>query len=142
MRAIFVQRTNLPGTHFIIRTMKALFIFKPSGVQRLFYGPITQQMVDLAPFFFRSVTKPYPWIMRSYFTETMYCDAVLAKEKVDEFEKRMKTDHAYPFSTPTPQLVAHLSLLSPSAEKEFSAAWFDDHKTGFKGFLEFGNRVH
>lgn len=118
--------------------MKALFIFNPSGVQRLFYGPITQPMVDSAPFFFRSVKKPYPWIMRSYFTKTMYCDSVLTLEKVTEFEKKIKTVHVYPYSTPTPQLVAHLSLLSPSAQKEFSAAWFDEQKTEFKGFVCFG----
>jgi len=110
--------------------MKALFIFKPSGVQRLFYGPITQEMVDLAPFFFRSVKKPYPWIMRSYFTETMYCDSVLTVEEVTEFEK-IKKERAYPFSTPTPILVAH------SPKKEFSAAWFDEQKKGFKGFVWF-----
>jgi hypothetical protein len=112
--------------------MKALFIFKPSGVQRLFYGPITQQMVDSKPFFFRSVKKPYPWIMRSYFTETLYCDYVVTQEEVNAFVKKI-TDSVLPFSTPTPQLVARLSL-SP-AKKEFSAAWFEDQKTGFKGFF-------
>lgn len=117
--------------------MKAWFIFKPSGVQKLFYGPITQPMVDLAPHFFRSVKKPYPWIMRSYFTKNMYCDSVLTMERVNEFEKKIKTEHAYPFSTPTPELVAHLSLLSPSAKKEFSAAWFDEQKTEFKGLVWF-----
>ena len=98
-------------------------------------------MVDSAPFFFRSVTKPYPWIMRSCFTKTMHYDAVFNKEEVNEFEQKIKTDlvHAYPFCTPTPQLVAHLSRLSPSAKKEFSAAWFDDQKTGFKGFVWFGS---
>ena len=122
--------------------MNALFIFKPSGVQRLFYGPITQQMVDSAPFFFRSVKhKPYPWIMRSYFTKFMYYDAVLNKEDVNEFEKKIKTERIYPFSTPTPQLVAHLSLLSPSAKKEFSAAWFDEQKTDFNGVSVFGYQV-
>ena len=114
--------------------MKALFVFKSSGVQRLFYGPITQQMVDFSPHFFRSVRKPYPWIMRAYFTETMRMDSVLTKEEVNEFEKKLKNMPAYPFSTPTPQLVAHLSLLSPS-KKEFSAAWFDEQKAGFNGFL-------
>ena len=109
-----------------------MFIFKCSGVQTLFYGPITQQMVDLAPHFFRSVKKPYPWIMRSYFTETFYGDTVLTKEEVDEFEKKIKTDRVYPFSTPTPQLVAHLSLLSPA---KFSAAWFDEQKKGFNAFV-------
>jgi len=104
----------------------------------MFYGPITQHMVDLAPHFFRSVRKPYPWIMRSYFTEAVYSDAVVTKEEVNKFEKRIKTEpiHAYPFSTPTPQLVANLSLLSPSAKKEFSAAWFDEQKAGFNGFLK------
>jgi len=111
--------------------MKALFVFKSSGVQRLFYGPITQPMVDLAPHFFRSVTKPYPWILRSYFTQTMYCDSVFTQEKVMEFEKRLKNEHAYPFSTPTTELVEHLSLLSPLAKKEFSADWFDEQKKGF-----------
>ncbi len=99
----------------------------------MFYGPITQQMVDLAPHFFRSVKKPYPWIMRSYFTESFYGDTVVTKQEVDEFEKKIKTNgvHAYPFSTPTPQLVECLLLLSPSVKKEFSAAWFDEQKTGF-----------
>ncbi len=115
-----------------------MFIFKPSGVQRLFYGPITQPMVDFAPFYFRSVKKPYPWIMRSYFTKTLYCDAVVTQEEVAEFEKKIKKEHAYPFSTPTPILVAHLSLLSPG-QKEFSAAWFDDQKKGFDGFVGFGS---
>ena len=118
--------------------MKAWFIFKPSGVQRLFYGPITQPMVDSAPFFFRSVKqKPYPWIMRSCFTETSHCDYVVTEEEVNEFEKKIKIDRAYPFSTPTPQLVAHLS--SP-AKKEFSAAWFDEQKMGFKEF-RFGKNI-
>jgi hypothetical protein len=115
--------------------MKALFIFKCSGVQTLFYGPITQQMVDLAPHFFRSVKKPYPWIMRSYFTKTFYSDTVLTKEEVCEFEQKIKPDRVYPFSTPTPQLVAHLSLLSPSVKNNFSAGWFDEQKTGFNGLL-------
>lgn len=110
--------------------MKALFIFKPSGVQRLFYGPITQPMVDSAPFFFRSVKQPYPWIMRAYFTKTLHCDSVLTMEEVNEFEKKIKNERAYPFSTPTPQLV-HLS----SANKEFSAAWFDEQKTSRRPFL-------
>lgn len=116
--------------------MKALFIFKSSGVQTLFYGPITQQMVDSAPFFFRSVTKPYPCIMRSYFTETFYSDAVMTKEEVNEFEKKINTNgvHAHPFATPTPQLVAHLSWLSPSAKNKFSAGWFDEQKKAFNGF--------
>ena len=116
--------------------MKALFIFKPSGVQRLFYGPITQQMVDSTPFFFRSVKKPYPWIMRSYFTETSHCDYVVTEEEVNEFEEKIKTERAYPFSTPTPQLVAH--LLSPA--NEFSAAWFDEQKMGFNQF-RFGKNI-
>jgi hypothetical protein len=98
----------------------------------MFYGPITQPMVDLAPHFFRSVTKPYPWIIRVYFTKTIYSDTVMTKEEVNVFEKKIKTEHVYPFSTPTPQLVAHLSLLNPSA-KEYSAAWFDEQKTGFNG---------
>jgi hypothetical protein len=104
--------------------MKAMFVFTPSGVQRLFYGPITKQMVEMAPHFFRSVREPYPWIMRSYFTKTFYSDSVWTQEEVAEFEQKMK--HAYPFSTPTPQLVA-LSL-----RPEFSAAWFDEQKTEFK----------
>lgn len=100
-------------------------------------------MVDLAPFFFRSVIKPpYPWIVRSYFTKTVYCDTVLTKEEVAEFETKIKKVHAYPFSTPTPQLVAHLSLLIPSVKKEYSAAWFDEQKTGFKGFLVFGPQIN
>jgi len=118
--------------------MKGLFVFKSSGVQQIFYGPITQHMVDLAPDYFKGVTKPYPWTVRTYFTKTMYSEAVVTKEEVKEFEKKLKTDPvpAYPFSTPTPELVAHLSLLSPSARKKFSAAWFDEQKTGFNGFLK------
>ena len=115
--------------------MKAWFIFKSSGVQRVFYGPITQPMVDLAPFFFRSVKKPYPWIMRVYFTKTMHCDTVVPKDEVAEFEKKIEKEHAYPFSTPTPILVA---LLSPG-QKEFSAGWFDEQKSGFKGFVWVGS---
>lgn len=97
-------------------------------------------MVDLAPHFFRSVKKPYPWIMRAYFTKTIYNDAVMTEEEVNKFENKIKNDSVYPFSTPTPQLVAHLLLLSPSVKKEFSAAWFDEQKTGFKGFV-FGSRL-
>jgi hypothetical protein len=122
--------------------MKALFIFRTSGVQRLFYAPITQEMVDSAPFFFRSVTKPpYPWIMRSYFTKNVCYDAVVTKEEVNEFEKTIETVQAYHFNTPTPILVAHLSLLSPSANKDFSAAWFDEQKNKFNSTSTF-NRTY
>ena len=91
--------------------MKGLFVFKSSGVHQIFYGPITQHMVDLAPNYFKGITKPYPYVVRTYSTKTMYSESVVTKEEVNAFEKKLKTDPvpAYPFSTPTSELVVHLS---------------------------------
>lgn len=108
----------------------AFFGFKPDGVYVLLYVKLTKKVVAAHPDLLAA--SPYPVLVRSYYTKTLYDDV---RMPLADFNKMMKKTPAntYDFETPTATLVGHLSA---SCRKKYSAAWFDKRRAQIRAFLE------
>lgn len=112
----------------------AFFVFKPHGVFVVMYARITKKLIDEHPDYFKGAKKPYPMMIRSYISKTMYDDLPVPVPEFNHFMKQIPGNH-FPFETPTAKLVAHLDLVRPSSKKQYSAAYFETAKEGIRKTL-------